>query len=149
MATNIGRVEFGASAWMPVLADGPQRALMPILVMVRGFDTSELVLDLAEYISDSLAWAQLGETVIAFDSVPIEHVDPSGLGKRIGALVISIAPSQPPPVYSGHGAEPDQAIVRVRLEQLISPKAADRADPLLSRRREIIELLGPLSGQIP
>ena len=48
------------------------RAVMPIIVTVRGFDTTDLVLDLAEYIKDSLGWAKLGENVIAYDSVPIE-----------------------------------------------------------------------------
>ena len=72
---------------------------MPIIVTVRGFDTSELVIDLAEYIKKSLGWAT-DQTVIAFDSVPIESGDAMGLGERIGALVITIAPSQPAPVYT-------------------------------------------------
>lgn len=149
MSTEIARIQFGSSAWMPVLDGGPLRAVMPTIVSVRGFEVGELVLDLAEYISNSLSWAKLGETVIAFDSVPIEHVDPSGLGKRIGALVLTISPSQPAPVYVAESDVPDQAVVRILLEQLISPKEADRDDPLVSRRRDIVALLGPLSGPIP
>ena len=134
---------------MPVLDGGPLRAVMPIIVTVRGFDTTELVLDLAEHISNSLTWAKLGENIIAYDSVPIEHIDASGLGERIGALGISIAPSQPAPIYTPEADVPDQAVVRIFLEQLISPKEADRDDPLVSRRRDIVALLGPLSGPIP
>ena len=66
---------------MPVFEAGPLRAVMPIVVTVRGFDTSELVLDLAEYIKKSLGWAT-DQTVIAFDSVPIESGDAMGLGER-------------------------------------------------------------------
>ena len=147
--TNIARVQFGSSAWMPVLDGGPLRAVMPIIVTVRGFDTTELVLDLAEYISKSLTWAKLGETVLAFDSVPIETGDAVGLAARIGALAISIAPSQPAPIYSDGSGVPDQAVVRILLEQLISPKEADRDDPLIDRRRDIVSLLGALAGPIP
>ena len=149
MSTNIARVQFGSSAWMPSFELGPMRAVMPITVTVRGFDTSELVLDLAEHIEASLSWAVLGETVIAFDSVPIETSNAISLGERIGALVITIAPSQPAPVYTSESDVPDQAVVRILLEQLISPKEADRDDPLVSRRREIVALLGSLNGPIP
>ena len=79
---------------------------------------------------------------------PIEDVDASGLGERIGALAISIAPSQPAPVYTPESDVPDQAVVRILLEQLISPKLADRDDPLVCRRREIVALLGPMNGII-
>ena len=147
--TNIGRVQFGSSAWMPVFEVGPLRAVMPIIVTVRGFDTSELVLDLAEYIAASLSWAVVGETVIAFDSVPIETGSATSLGERIGALVITIAPSQPAPLYTSETDVPDQAVVRILLEQLISPKEADRDDPLIERRRELVALLGSLNGPIP
>ena len=133
---------------MPVFEAGPLRAVMPIVVTVRGFDTSELVLDLAEYIKKSLGWAT-DQTVIAFDSVPIESGDAMGLGERIGALVITIAPSQPAPLYTSESDVPDQAVVRILLEQLISPKQADRDDPLVSRQRDIVALLGSLNGLIP
>ena len=146
--TNIVRVQFGSSAWMPVFEAGPLRAVMPIIVTVRGFDTSTLVLDLAEHIAAELPWAVIGETVIAFDSVPIESGDAMGLGERIGALVITIAPSQPAPLYTSESDVPDQAVVRVLLEQLISPKEADRDDPLVSRRRDIVALLGSLIGPV-
>ena len=147
--SDIARVQFASSAWMPALDGGPLRAVMPILVTVRGFDTGELVLDLAEHISNSLSWAKLGETLIAFDSVPIEAGDAGSLAKRIGALAISIAPSQPSPVYTAESDVPDQALVRILLEQLVSPKEADRNDPLIERRREIVALLGVLAGRIP
>ena len=145
---NVARVQFAASAWAPVLDEGPMRAAMPIIVTTRGFDTSELVIDLADHIKESLVWAT-DETVIAFDSVPFEQVDPSGMGERIGALVITIAPSQPAPLYTSESDVPDQAVVRILLEQLISPKQADRDDPLVSRRRDIVALLGSLNGLIP
>ena len=133
---------------MPVLDTGPLRAVMPIIVTVRGFDTSYLVLDLADHIKASLSWAT-AENVIAYDTVPIEDVDASGLGERIGAFVLSIAPSQPVPVYVSEGDLPDQAAVRILLEQLISPKEADRDDLLVKRRKEIVELIGPVNGEIP
>ena len=60
MSTNIARVQFGSSAWMPVFEVGPLRAVMPVIVTVRGFDTSELVLDLAEHIAAALSWAVIG-----------------------------------------------------------------------------------------
>ena len=145
---NIARVQFASSAWMPVLEAGPLRAVMPIIVTVRGFDTSELVIDLAEYIAAELPWAVLGETVIAFDSVPIETSSATSLGERIGALAITIAPSQPAPIYTAESDVPDQAIVRIFLEQLISPQEADREDPLVCRRRDIVALLGSLNGSI-
>ena len=146
---NVARVQFAASAWAPVLDEGPMRAAMPIIVTTRGFDTSELVLDLAEHIAAELPWAVLGESVIAFDSVPIETSSATSLGERIGALVITIAPSQPAPLYTSESDVPDQAVVRILLEQLISPKQADRDDPLVSRRRDIVALLGSLNGLIP
>ena len=70
------------------------------------------------------------------------------LGERIGALVITIAPSQPAPVYTPEADVPDQAVVRILLEQLISPKEADRSDPLIERRRELVALLGSLNGPV-
>ena len=146
--TNIARVQFASSAWMPVFELGPLRAVMPIIVTVRGFDTTELVIDLAEYIKKSLGWAT-DQTVIAFDSVPIETPSATSLGERIGALAITIAPSQPAPVYTPESDVPDQAVVRILLEQLISPKEADREDPLVCRRWDIVALLGSLNGSIP
>ena len=149
MTSNIARIQFSASAWAPVLDEGPMRAVMPIIVTLRGFDSSELVLDLAEYIEKNLVWAELGRSVVAFDSVPVESSTGRALGERIGALAISISPSQPAPAYTPESDVPAQAIVRILLEQLISAKQADRDDPLVSRRRDIVELLGPLSGPIP
>ena len=149
MTSNIARIQFSASAWAPVLDEGPMRAVMPIIVTTRGFDTTELVLDLAEHISNSLTWAKLGENVIAFDSTPIELPSGRALGERVGTLAISISPSQPAPIYTPESEEPAQAVVRILLEQLVSPKIADRDDPLVSRRRDLVVLLGRLSGQIP
>ena len=80
---------------------------------------------------------------------PIETSSATSLGERIGALVITIAPGQPAPLYTSESDVPDQAVVRILLEQLISPKQADRDDPLVSRRRDIVALLGSLNGLIP
>lgn len=149
MTSNIARIQFSASAWAPVLDEGPMRAVMPIIVTLRGFDTSNLVLDIAEHICINLDWATIGKSVVAFDSLPVESSTGRALGERIGALAISISPSQPAPLYTSEGDVPDQAIVRILLEQLISAKQADREDLLVIRRREIVQLLGPISGPIP
>ena len=110
---------------MPVFEAGPLRAVMPIVVTVRGFDTSELVLDLAEHIAAELFamgrdWRKPSSRLTAYQS---NRETTMGLGERIGALVITIAPSQPAPLYTSESDVPDQAVVRILLEQLISPKA--------------------------
>ena len=50
MATQIKRVLFWASMWVP--RPEPPRAVMPVVVMVGGYDTSDLILDLATWLSD-------------------------------------------------------------------------------------------------
>ena len=57
--TTIKRLQFGASMWVP--RPEPPRALMPIVVTVAGFDTSNLIVDLATWLSAQLGWAKLYE----------------------------------------------------------------------------------------
>ena len=54
------------------------------------------------------------------------------------------------PTYTedGYLAEPDEAVVRVLLEQMVSANDADRA-MLFERRQDIIRAVAPISGVIP
>ena len=68
MSTTIKRVQFGASMWVP--RPDPPRAIMPIVVTVAGFDTSDLIVDLSIWLSKILGWAELYQTIIPLDSIP-------------------------------------------------------------------------------
>ena len=148
MSTTIERIQFGSSAWVP--RPEPPRAMMPLIVSVRGFDTGTLIPDLAQYLSDHISWGEIYLTVVPLDSVPIEAVDVSTLADRVGAVLVSLDVNQPQPIYESDSylAEPDSAVVRVLIEQLVSAKDADR-DMLLDRRRDLVKTLAPLSGVIP
>ena len=148
MATQIKRVLFGASMWVP--RPDPPRAIMPIVVTVGGYDTSDLILDLATWLSDQLAWATLYETVIPLDSIPLEVVEIETVAARVGALLVAVDFNQPAPEYpeDGYGAEPDSANCRISLEQFVSPRSEDR-DLLVGRRRDLVRVLALLNGVIP
>ena len=62
MSTTIKSVQFGASMWVP--RPEPPRAVMPIIVTVAGFDTSDLVMDLATWLSAQLSWAELYRDIV-------------------------------------------------------------------------------------
>ena len=146
--TTITRVTFGASMWVP--RPEPPRALMPIVVTVGGFDTSDLIIDLATWLSAQLGWAKLNETVIPLDSVPLEAIDIETVAERVGALLVMVGPNQRAPEYGDDSylAEPDSADCLISLEQFVSGRSEDR-DLLVSRRRDIVRVLAPLSGVIP
>ena len=148
MATTIKRIQFGSSAWMP--RPEPPRATMILRVLVAGFDTTTLIPDLAQYISDSLSWAKLYTNIVPLDSVPIEAVDQDALAERVGAVLVALDVNQPAPVYGedSYLAEPDEAVVRVLIEQIVSANDSDR-DLLLERRRDLVRVLAPVSGIIP
>ena len=148
MATTVKRIQFGSSAWVP--RPEPPRASMVIIVTVAGFDTSTLIPDLAQYISDSLSWATLYADIVPLDSVPIEAVDVGALASRVGAVLVALDVNQPAPDYGedSYLAEPDAAVVRVLIEELVSANDSDR-DMLLSRRRDLVRVLAPVSGVIP
>ena len=96
MSTTITRVTFGAAMWMP--RPDPPRATMPIVVTIGGFDSSDLILDLATWLSDQLAWGELyGTSVIPLDSVPLEAIDVSALAKQVGALLVAVDFNQAAP----------------------------------------------------
>ena len=145
--TTITRIQFGASMWMP--RPDPPRAVMPIVVTIGGFDSSDLILDLATWLSDQLAWAKLYESVIPLDSTPLEAIDIEVVAARVGALLVVVSPNQRAPEYpeEGYGAEPDSADCLISLEQCVSSRSEDR-DLLVSRRRDLIRALAPLSGTI-
>ena len=95
MSTTITRVTFGASMWMP--RPDPPRATMPIVVTIGGFDSSDLILDLATWLSAQLAWGELYGTIVPLDSVPLEVIDVSALAKQIGALLVAVDFNQAAP----------------------------------------------------
>ena len=148
MSTTITRVMFGASMWVP--RPDPPRALMPIVVTVGGYDTSDLIIDLATWLSDQLTWAKINDTIIPLDSTPLEVIDIENVAARIGALLVAVGPNQRAPTYpeDSYGAEPDSADCLISLEQFVSGRSADRK-LLVDRRRDIVTALGPLSGVIP
>ena len=148
MATTIKRLQFGSSAWVPF--PDPARASMVTALTVAGFDTSTLIPDLAQYLTNNLPWATLYENVIPLDSVPIEAVNIDALASRVGAVLVALDVNQPAPVYGDDSylAEPDEAVVRVLIEQIVSANDSDR-DMLLSRRQDLVHVLAPLSGVIP
>ena len=148
MATTIKRIQFGSSAWAP--RPDPPRATMIVIVTVAGFDAFTLIPDLAQYIVDHLSWAKLYTNIVPLDSVPIEAVDIDALAERVGAVLVALDVNQPAPVYGedSYLAEPDEAVVRVLIEQMVSANDSDR-DLLLERRRDLIRVLAPVSGIIP
>ena len=151
MSTTIKRVEFGSSAWVPRGGDtGILRAAMVLKITVAGFDAHDLVPDLAHYIADHLSWATIFETVVPLDSAPLGVVDLEALAARVGALIVTLDSNQGAPTYGedSYLAEPDEANVRISIEQVVSPEDADRA-MLIARRRELVALLAPVSGTIP
>ena len=151
MSTTIKSLRFGSSAWVPRGGDsGPSRATMVVIVTVAGFDTGTLIPDLAQFLDDSLPWAKLYETIVPLDSVPIEAVDVDVLAERVGAVLVALDVNQPAPIYGEYSylAEPDEAVVRVLIEQMVSGRSEDR-DMLLERRLDLIRVLAPMSGVIP
>ena len=148
MSTTITRVMFGASMWVP--RPDPPRAVMPIVVTIGGFDSSDLILDLATWLSAQLAWGELYGTIVPLDSVPLEVIDVSALAKQIGALLVAVDFNQAAPEYGEESylAAPDSADCRISLEQFVSGRVEDR-DLLVSRRRDLVLALAPLNGTIP
>ena len=148
MSTTITRVTFGASMWMP--RPEPPRAVMPIVVTIGGFDSSDLILDLATWLSAQLAWGDLYATIVPLDSVPLEAIEIDTLAARVGALLVAVDFNQAAPAYpdDGYGAEPDSADCRISLEQFVSGRSEDR-DLLVARRRDLVQALAPLNGTIP
>ena len=145
--TNVARVRFGAGAWVP--RPEPPRAVMPLIVTVRDWDTTALVTNLAKHVAANLDWAELYETVVPLDAIPIESATATALAGRVGALVISIDFNQPAPLYPEFGESdvPEQADVRVLAEQMVSDRSADRG-MLLGRRREFMLLVAGINGNI-
>ena len=148
MSTTVKRVMFQASMW--VARPDPARAIMPIVVTIGGFDSADLIVDLATWLSAQLGWGKLYESVIPLDSIPLEVVDIDTVASRIGALLVAVSPNQRAPTYpeEGYGAEPDSADCMISLEQFVSGRSEDR-DLLVKRRRELVTALAPLSGTIP
>ena len=127
----------------------PARAQMVIVVTVAGFDAHDLIPDLSQYLADQLSWGELYATIVPVDTVPLGAVDVDALAERVGALVVMVDFNQPFPTYAedGYLAEPDEAVVRVLLEQSVSADSEDR-DLLLARRRDLVRVLAPVSGTI-
>ena len=71
------------------------------------------------------------------------------LAERVGAVLVALDVNQPAPIYAedSYLAEPDEAVVRVLIEQMVSANDADRA-MLLERRQDLIRVLAPVSGTI-
>ena len=148
MSTTIKSLRFGSSAWVP--RPEPPRAVMVVIVTVAGFDTGTLIPDLSQYLADHISWAELYRDVIPLDSVPIEAVDVTTIAERVGAVLVALDVNQPAPIYGEYSylAEPDEAVVRVLVEQFVSGRSEDR-DMLLERRLDLIRTLSPMSGVIP
>ena len=148
MATTIKRIQFGSSAWVP--RPDPPRATMILIVTVAGFDTSTLIPDLASYLAESLSWAELYTNIVPLDSVPIEAVDVDALAERVAAVLVALDVNQPAPIYGedSYLAEPDEAVVRILIEEMVSANDSDRA-LLLERRQDLVRVLAPVSGVIP
>lgn len=123
---------------------------MILIVTCAGFDTVTLIPDLAQYLADHISWATLYTNVVPLDSVPIEAVDVDALAARVGAVLVALDVNQPAPIYGDDSylAEPDEAVVRVLIEQMVSANDADRA-MLLERRQDLVRVLAPVSGIIP
>ena len=82
--------------------------------------------------------------------MPIEAVDVDALAERVGAVLVALDVNQPAPSLrpdDSYLAEPDEAVVRVLIEQMVSANDADRA-MLLERRQDLIRVLAPVSGTI-
>ena len=148
MSTTIERVMFGAAMWVP--RPTPPRAVMRIGVTVRGFDTSDLIVDLSTWLSAQLGWAKLYDTIIPLDSTPLEAIEIETVAARVGALLVAVDPNQRAPDYGedSYISEPDEADCGISLEQFVSGRSEDR-DLLVSRRRDLSRVLAPLSGVIP
>ena len=148
MPTQVERIQFGSSLWFP--RPDPPRASMVLIVSVRGFDTHTLIQDLAQYISDKLDWAKLYENVVPLASVALEAVDIDALAERVGSVLVAVDVNQPAPGYGDDSyiAEPDEAVGRVMLDQMVSANRSDQ-DMLLDRRRDLVRVLAPVSGIIP
>ena len=148
MSTTVKRLQFGASMWLP--RPDPHRAIMPITVTVAGFDTGDLIVDLATWLSAQLGWAELYKTIVPLDSVPLEAINIETVAARIGALLVAVGPNQPAPVYGedSYLSEPDESNCMISLEQFVSGRSEDR-DLLVSRRRDLVKVLAELSGTIP
>ena len=60
--------------------------------------------------------------VVPLDSVPIEAVDVDALAERVGAVLVALDVNQPAPIYGEYSylAEPDEAVVRILIEQMVS-----------------------------
>ena len=129
MATTIKSLRFGSSAWVPRGGDsGPSRATMVVIVTVAGFDTGTLIPDLAQFLDDSLPWAKLYTNIVPLDSVPIEAVDIDALAERVGAVLVALDVNQPAPIYGEYSylAEPDEAVVRILIEQMVRQRFRPR-----------------------
>ena len=150
--TTIKRVQFGSSAWVPRGGgdSGPIRATMIVVVTCAGFDTGTLIPDLAQHLDKTLSWAKLYENIIPLDSVPLGAVDVDALAEKVGAVIVALDVNQPAPTYAedGYLAEPDEAEVRVLIEQIVSANDSDR-DRLLERRQDLVRVLAPISGDDP
>ena len=123
---------------------------MPIVVTVAGFDTSDLIVDLSIWLSEILGWAELYQTIIPLDSIPLEAINIETAAKQVGALLVAVDFNQPAPEYGSDSylAEPDESSCRVSLEQFVSGRSEDR-ELLVSRRTDLIRVLSPLNGTIP
>ena len=97
-----------------------------------------------------MTWAELYTNIVPLDSVPIEAVDVNVLAERVGAVLVALDVNQPAPVYGedSYLSEPDEAVVRVLIEQMVSANDSDR-DLLLERRQDLVRVLAPVSGIIP
>ena len=145
MSTTIKRIQFGSSAW--VMRPDPPRAVMTIVVTVAGFDAHDLIPDLAHHLAESLAWGELYITIVPVDMVPLDTVDMDAFAARVGALVVVVDVNQPAPVYGEDpwSAVPNEAVVRVLLEQSVSANDDDR-EMLLERRRDLVRVLAAVDG---
>lgn len=143
--TNIGRIQFGSGVFVP--RPEPPRAVLTLIVTVRGWDALDLVPDLANHLAARLAWAEVDRNVVPIDAAPIESIPADALAARVGAVTVALDFNQPAPIYTAESDLPDEVEVRVLLSQMVSSRSADRA-MLVSRRRSMMELLGPLNGCI-
>lgn len=65
-------------------------------------------------------------------------------------MLVALDVNQPAPIYGEYSylAEPDEAVVRILIEQMVSANDSDR-EMLLERRLDLVRVLAPMSGVIP
>ena len=140
--TIIRATRLASSTWTPRGQSGTtEAAALAVEVEVVG-SSVRLVPDLAWHLAAHSTMIY-GETVIPADTLPAGVM----AGHPAGSLAIRTQQSQPAPIYSDQGEDPEAGVVRLDLIQTISQDLADLGQ-LDDQRREIERLVSGLAGTI-